>query len=227
MTLDARLSAVLAFIRADTHADIGTDHAALPLALIESGRCRKVIAAELHPGPLQLAQVAVLRAGRGQQIEVRQGDGFAPIAPNEIQSASLTGMGARTMLGILERAAHLPRALILQPNAEPEALRRWATTHGYHLTAEALVPGFWRYPVLKFEQAPGADPAYSGVPQAAALRYGPHLLMAADPHLHAELRAQERRFSALAVYGRPGVLGELRVVQDALAFLLAAPTSAP
>lgn len=214
---------MLTFIRAETHADIGTDHAALPLALIETGRCGRVIAAELHPGPLKLAQMAVRRAGLGQQIDVRQGDGFAPIAPDEVLSASLTGMGARTIQDILARASWLPPTLVLQPNAEPEVLRGWARSHGYHLTAEALVPGFWRYPVLKFEQAPGIDPAYAELPRAAALRYGPYLLKSADLHLHAELKAQARRLSKLAAHGRPQVLAELRVVQDALAFLSEVP----
>ncbi len=214
---------MLALIRAETHADIGTDHAALPLALIEAGRCGRVIAAELHPGPLRLAQMAVMRAGLSQQIEVRQGDGFVPIAPDEVQSASLTGMGARTIRAILTRASWLPPQMVLQPNAEPEVLRGWAQSHGYHLTAEALVAGFWRYPVLKFEQSPGPDPAYAGLPRAAALRYGPHLLKSADPHLHAELNAQVQRLSKLAAHGRPQVLAELRVVQDALAFLPEVP----
>lgn len=225
--LGARLNAVLQFIRADTHADIGTDHAALPLALIRSGRCQKVIAVELNAGPLQLAYAAVMQAGLSQQIEVRQGDGFAPVAPREIQSASLTGMGARTILGVLKRAEWLPPTLILQPNAEPEALRAWAQVSGHHLTQEALIAGFWRYPILKFEQASSPDPAYLDLPTDAALRFGPHLLRSADPHLQAELRAQERRLSALAAHGRPGVLNELRVVREALAFLpdTSTPTS--
>lgn len=227
LLLDNRLNTVLQLIRAETHADIGTDHAALPLALIESGRCRKVIAVELNAGPLRLAQAAVKQAGLSQSIEVRQGDGFAPVAPQEIQSASLTGMGARTIVGILGRADWLPPTLVLQPNAEPEALRAWAQVSGYHLTREALSLGFWRYPVLKFEQASGPDPAYSGMPAAAALRFGPHLLRSADPHLRAELNAQQRRLSKLAVHGRPALLAELRVVQEALERLPDAPTPAP
>ena len=215
--LDARLQAVLTFIQAEAHADIGTDHARLPIALIQSGRCRNVVAVELNPGPLALAQAAVKRSALAGQIEVRQGDGFAPVQPGEVQSASLTGMGARTMLGILERAEHLPSALIPQPNAEPEALRGWALKHGYHLKAEALIPGFWRYPVLRFEAASGADPAYSGLPLSAALKFGPHLLNSGDSHLKAELTAQQRRLSGLATHERPGVLGQLRAVQDALA----------
>ena len=217
--LDARLQAVLTFIRAEAHADIGTDHARLPIALIESERCVSVIAIELNPGPLALAQAAVSGSRLAGQIEVRRGDGFAPIAPGEVESASLTGMGARKMLGILERAEHLPPALILQPNAEPEALRGWALKHGYHLKAEALIPGFWRYPVMKFAAASGDDLAYSGLPHSAALKFGPHLLKSRDTHLWAELTAQQRRLSVLAAHGRPGVLGQLTAVQDALALL--------
>lgn len=217
--LDARLKAVLQFIRAEAHADIGTDHAALPLALIRSGRCQKVIAVELNAGPLQLALSAVQQAALNQQIEVRQGDGFGPIAPREIQSVSLTGMGARTILSILKRAAWLPPTLILQPNAEPEVLRAWARVSRYHLTQEALIAGFWRYPILKFEQTLGADPAYLGLPLQAALRFGPHLLRSADPQLQAELSDQKRRLSVLAVPGRQSVLSELQTVEQALAWL--------
>ncbi len=216
--LDARLQAALQFIRAEAHADIGSDHARLPLALIRSGRCQRVIAVELNPGPLELARSAVGQAGV-KQIEVREGDGFAPLAQGEVQSASLTGLGARTILGILRRATWLPPALIVQPNAEPEALRLWARQSGFHLTREALIAGFWRYPVLRFERLDGPDPAYAGLPEAAALRFGPHLLSEGDLHLQAELRAQERRLTALALHGRRAVLDELAVVRAATALL--------
>ncbi|WP_278914590.1 tRNA (adenine(22)-N(1))-methyltransferase TrmK, partial [Deinococcus wulumuqiensis] len=55
-TLDARLGAVLDLIRADTHADIGTDHARLPVRLVREGRVSRCVAVELNPGPLALAR---------------------------------------------------------------------------------------------------------------------------------------------------------------------------
>ncbi|AWN21821.1 tRNA (adenine-N(1))-methyltransferase [Deinococcus irradiatisoli] len=216
MTLDARLQTVLEFIEADVHADIGTDHARLPLALVRSGRCQRVIAVEVSAGPLALARSEVARAGLGDRIEVRHGDGLAPIGPGEVDSASLTGMGARTILGILSRARWLPPSLVVQPNAEAGALRSWARRNGYHLQNEALVPGFWRYPVLHLVSAPGPDPAYTDLPEAAALSFGPHLLRAADAQLAAELRQQERRLAALAQHGRPEVSAELQTVLTAL-----------
>jgi tRNA (adenine22-N1)-methyltransferase len=219
LKLDARLSAVLSLISAEVHADIGTDHAALPLALIESGRCERVIAVELNPGPLALARRAVAASGLSACIEVRQGDGFTPILPSEIGSASLCGLGARTILGILDRAAWLPPALILQPNAEPEVLRGWAQVHGFHLIAETLAKGFWRYPVLRFEARDGPDPAYQNLPHAAARRFGPHLLRRRDAGLLVELERQHLRLSRLAPQGNPRVQTDLQTVQDALEWL--------
>ena len=223
LKLDARLHAALSLIRIEVHADIGTDHAALPLALIESGRCQRVIAVELNPGPLALARRAATSSGLAAQIEVRQGDGFAPILPGEIGSASLCGLGARTILGILERAAWLPPTLVLQPNAEPEVLRGWALESGFHLTAETLAEGFWRYPVLKFEGRSGPDPAYLNLPHAAALRFGPHLLRRADLQLLAELERQHLRLSRLAPNGSERVQADLQIVRDALDWLQIGP----
>ncbi|WP_291427154.1 tRNA (adenine(22)-N(1))-methyltransferase TrmK, partial [Deinococcus sp.] len=103
-TLDARLDAVLRLIRAESHADIGSDHAYLPLELVRSGRVRRVVVVEVNAAPFARAQQNVARAGLGAQIDVRLGNGFAPLAPGEVQSASLTGMGATTVLGVMQRA---------------------------------------------------------------------------------------------------------------------------
>lgn len=111
----------------------------------------------------------VARARLTEQIDVRQGDGFAPIQPGELGSASVTGMGAYTIRGILDRAGErLPPALVLQPNDSPLWLRTWARENSYHLRAERLLPGYWAYPVLRLERAEGPDPAYADLPAAAA-----------------------------------------------------------
>ncbi|WP_295821309.1 tRNA (adenine(22)-N(1))-methyltransferase TrmK [uncultured Deinococcus sp.] len=215
-TLDARLEAALHLIRADVHADIGSDHAALPVELVRRGHARRAVVVELTPGPLAVARGGVARAGLTDRIDVRAGNGFAPLAPGEADSASMTGMGARTILGILARAGETaPPALVLQPNDAPGLLRAWALAHGHHLVAERLAPGFWTYPVLRFERRPGPDPAYAGLLQAAAVKYGPHLLRAADPLLLAQVRADVARLTPLARPGRPAQ-DELAAAHDAL-----------
>ncbi|MDL2343244.1 tRNA (adenine(22)-N(1))-methyltransferase TrmK [Deinococcus sp. MIMF12] len=202
-TLDARLEAVLSLICAESHADIGSDHAKLPIRLIREGRIGRGVIVELNPGPLALARRNVARARLEAVLEVRGGDGFGPLAPGEVESASVTGMGAGTVAGILSRAGErLPPALVLQPNDSPAPIRTWARANGYHLTAERLIPGHWPYPVLRLERAGGNDPAYAGLPLAAALRYGPHLLREGSTLLRRQVWDDVVRLTPLAAPGR-------------------------
>lgn len=218
--LDARLEAALHLIRSEVHADIGSDHAHLPIRLIREGRAGRCVVVELNPGPLALARRNVARARLEDRIEVRAGDGFAPILPGEVGSASVTGMGAGTVAGILGRAGErLPPALVLQPNDSPRPLRVWARENGYHLMAERLIAGYWPYPVLRLERAAGTDPAYTGLPLDAALRYGPHLLRAGPELLREQVRADLARLTPLAAPGRTAqteletALAALRVLE--------------
>nr|WP_255639527.1 tRNA (adenine(22)-N(1))-methyltransferase TrmK [Deinococcus betulae] len=218
-SLDARLSAVLALVQARCHADIGSDHAHLPLRLLQLGRIERGIIVELNPGPLAHARRNVARAGLGERLEVRAGDGLAPLALGEVDSVSITGMGAQTMLGILTREPlRVPPALVLQPNDSAEPLRRWAWAHGYGLRQEALVAGHWAYPVLRLERRPGPDPVYDGLPLDVALRYGPHLLRCGDALLRQQVQADVHRLTPLAAPGRPAQ-ADLSLAQTALDLL--------
>lgn len=220
--LDVRLEAAADLIRAPLHIDIGSDHAALPLALLRCGRAGRVVIVEKTAGPLEVARQAVRLSGLGDRAELRLGDGLIPLLPGELESVSLTGLGARTMLGILERgraAGRVPRALVTQPNDDAGLLRGWAWAHGYHLKAERLAPGFWRYPVLRLEQASGPDTAYQGLPGAAALAYGPYLLRQRHPLLVQEVQAQLQRLEGLERHARPQVLSDLTTARSALTWL--------
>ncbi|MFC4427324.1 tRNA (adenine(22)-N(1))-methyltransferase TrmK [Deinococcus navajonensis] len=217
--LDARLQAVLELIQAQVHADIGADHAHLPIRLLLEGRAQRAVVVELNPGPLAQARRHVVRAGLDGRVEVREGNGFAPLQAGEVDSASLTGMGTGTIVGVLQRAgAKLPPVLVLQPNDSPRSIRQWARVAGYHLMAERLTPGYWTYPVLRLERAAGPDPAYLGLPEKAALRYGPHLLREASPLLLQQVREDIVRLAPLAAPGR-NAEGELATAHEALRVL--------
>lgn len=220
--LESRLLAAAGLISADLHADIGSDHASLPLWLLRHGRVGRVVIVEKTVGPLEVARQAVARSKLQTRADLRLGDGLEPLRAPELESVSLTGMGARTILGVLERgrsAGRVPAALVVQPNDGAGLLRQWAGERGYWLVAERLVSGFWRYPVLRLERHPGPDPAYSGVPKAASVRYGPHLLREAHPLLVEELQAQRLRLEPLERHARPQVLEDLTLVRSALDWL--------
>ncbi len=221
-SLDERLKTVFKLINANTHADIGSDHAYLPITLVQAGRVSRCLIVELNEGPLKHAQTNVDLAGLADKIEVRYGNGFSPILPNEVQSASITGMGSKTILGILRArqatGESLPAVLVLQPNDSAHDLRAWAQVSGYHLSAEELVKGFWFYPVLRLEQRLGPDPTYQDLSPETALRYGPLLLKRRDALLKQQVLADIQRLSPIAVCS-PQALQDLAEARAALAIL--------
>lgn len=164
--LSPRLQAVADLILGPRHADIGTDHAQLPLHL----SFPRVIAIELHAGPLKRAREALV----GSSVELRSGDGLEPLVAGEVDSLSICGMGALNIRDILQAGLEkLPPQLVLQPMDNAGPLRNWAREHGYHLIAELWVEP---YAVLDLRAAAGEDQAYSGLPDAAAEFYGPYLI---------------------------------------------------
>ena len=82
--LDDRLLCAASLVRPGSRvADIGTDHAYLPLYLVEQGLCPSAIASDVRPGPADSARRHVSEAGLSDRIAVRLGDGLVGIAPDD------------------------------------------------------------------------------------------------------------------------------------------------
>ena len=124
--LSSRLAAVAAFVTPRRPmADIGTDHALLPLTLVREGIVPSAIAMDLTAGPLSAARLAT--AGFHQSIDVRQSDGFDALADGEVDTVTLCGMGGQTMARILSDGlpsmASLKR-VVTQPQGAIELVRQ-------------------------------------------------------------------------------------------------------
>lgn len=122
-------------------ADVGTDHAYLPAALLRWGKIPHAIAADLRQGPLDRARETVRRSGLTEQVEFRLCDGLSGIAPCEIDAAVIAGMGGETIASILSaapwtRERDLP--LVLQPMSSLPDLRLWLQQNGYRIVTEEL-----------------------------------------------------------------------------------------
>lgn len=141
--LDKRLSAVASLVRRGSAvADIGTDHAYLPVYLVQSGVCPRAVAADLRPGPLASARAHIAAAGLSSVVDARLGDGLSPIAAGEVEDIVIAGMGGDTVAEILDACDWVcdeRYSLILQPMTHPERLRAWLLTHGFSITAERPV----------------------------------------------------------------------------------------
>lgn len=143
-TLSQRLERVAAHVPAGARlADIGSDHAYLPVALMRRGAIAAAVAGEVAATPFQAANRTVADNGLAQHITVRLADGLAAIEPADaITAISLCGMGGETIRDILNSGkAHLNgrERLILQPNGGEQPLRQWLMDNGYQILHEELL----------------------------------------------------------------------------------------
>lgn len=186
--LGPRLSAVLEAVpRGVVAADVGTDHALLPRALLARGAPRAI--------GIDASWEALARArarGDAPGLDLRRGDGLGSLAPGEATVVILAGLGGLTIGELL--AAGPPSALgierlILQPHAHEAHARHAAAAHGYRITHEAFVADGARFFVLIVADR-SAAPVRLEEPD---LVLGPILRRAGGPLFLAWLDAQERR----------------------------------
>ena len=123
-------------------ADVGTDHAYLPAALLLEGKLSFAIAADLRRGPLDRARATVREYGLAGKVAFRLCDGLTGIRPDEVDAVVIAGMGGETIAAILKdapwtRERDLP--LILQPMSSMPELRGWLQANGFYIAEERLV----------------------------------------------------------------------------------------
>ena len=123
--------------------DVGSDHAYLPIELIERGQIEIAIAGEVVEGPYQSAVKNVEAHGLKEKIQVRLANGLAAFEEtDQVSVITIAGMGGRLIARILEegldKLANVER-LILQPNNREDDLRIWLQDHGFEIVAENIL----------------------------------------------------------------------------------------
>ena len=157
--LSDRLRACCNFISpGDRVADIGCDHGYLSIYLLTQGIASSVIASDINEGPLQSAKVNAQKFGVREKIAFFLSDGVQNI-PRDFDTLVCAGMGADTMISILEAAPWLRSnryRLILQCQSKRPMLRRYLSDNGWHIARETLVKeGKFFYPIMEVIYAPG------------------------------------------------------------------------
>lgn len=123
--------------------DVGSDHAYLPIELVERGQIKSAIAGEVVEGPYQSAVKNVEAHGLKEKIHVRLANGLAAFEEtDQVSVITIAGMGGRLIARILEeglgKLANVER-LILQPNNREDDLRIWLQDHGFQIVAESIL----------------------------------------------------------------------------------------
>ena len=123
--------------------DVGSDHAYLPIELVERGQIKSAIAGEVVEGPYQSAVKNVEAHGLKEKIQVRLANGLAAFEEaDQVSVITIAGMGGRLITRILEegldKLANVER-LILQPNNREDDLRIWLQENGFQIVAESIL----------------------------------------------------------------------------------------
>lgn len=172
-------------------ADIGTDHAYIPIWLAQTKKCHKIIATDIKVGPLQKAVKNVNKHHVSDKVELRLGNGITSIREGECDAFIIAGMGGVLIADILEESFETVKragAIIMQPVYTDEVLREYLHQKGFCIETEALVRDEGRiYVVIKAY--------YDGVQRKDKLLYyhiGRSLFENEDPLLEAYLERRIR-----------------------------------
>ncbi|MCK8815949.1 class I SAM-dependent methyltransferase [Natroniella sulfidigena] len=155
MKLSPRLAAIVRMIDLPTKvADVGTDHAYIPIYLAQNTSCSTIIASDAKENPYQFAIENVKQMGLADRIDVRLGSGLSVLNEGEVETVIIAGMGSQTMQDIItadyELAQNLER-IILQPMAGAASLRKWLVKNNFKIIDESLVKDERIYQIIVVE----------------------------------------------------------------------------
>ena len=159
--------------------DVGSDHAYLPIELVERGKIESAIAGEVVEGPYQSAVKNVEAHGLKEKIQVRLANGLAAFEEaDQVSVITIAGMGGRLIARILEedldKLANVER-LILQPNNREDDLRIWLQENGFQIVAENILEEAGKFYEILVVEAGQMNLSASDV------RFGPFLSKELSP----------------------------------------------
>nr|WP_315294220.1 tRNA (adenine(22)-N(1))-methyltransferase TrmK [Mammaliicoccus lentus] len=139
--INKRLTKVSEYLNHNKLADIGSDHAYLPIYAIQNNLVKEAIAGEVVKGPFLSAQKNTELHGLSKSIEIKLGDGLE-VVNDTVDVITICGMGGPLIAQILdegkEKLTYYPD-LILQANIHALPIRQVLQKLGYNIEAEQLI----------------------------------------------------------------------------------------
>lgn len=163
--LSKRLTAAAGLCRKGSFvADVGTDHAYLPIYLAKKGHIRGGVVSDINKGPIERARAHIAEAGLEGTLTPVLCDGLSALEGYGAEDIFILGMGGELIARIISDAPFLKRSgvrLILQPMTHPEILRQYLSENGFSIIAESLVSDDKIYQIICAE--------YTGAPYELTL----------------------------------------------------------
>ena len=143
MEIRPRLKKIAELIpNGSTLADIGTDHAYLPVYCFQNNIIKSAIAMDINPMPLKRAESHLIKYGFLNRCELRLSNGLKELKAGEADIIVIAGMGGILIKNILNSSPDIiedDTVLILQPMTAPIELRQFIFENGMKIDDEYVV----------------------------------------------------------------------------------------
>lgn len=137
--LDERLSLCASYVRQNAIlADIGTDHAYLPVWLALNQKISSAAACDIREKPLESARNNIQKYHVENTVSAVLSDGLQNLE-NKYTDIVIAGMGGELIVNIISSCEWLKdhtKRLILQPMTKPEILRNYLCENGWDILSE-------------------------------------------------------------------------------------------
>lgn len=140
---DLRLAAAASLGRKGKRvADVGTDHASLPIFLVGNGYAPYAVACDINIGPLNAAKHNISAASLSEKIDIFLTDGLTGVEKYTPEDIYILGMGGELIWRIVNESEYVKNRgvrLILQPMTHAHDLRKGLYSNGFDIIDETLV----------------------------------------------------------------------------------------
>ena len=179
---DGVLSTRLTFVKTiagtcGTVADIGTDHALLPVSMVAEGLAEKAILTDVRKGPLEAAVRGIEKycPEKRSAFDLRHGNGLKVLKKGEADVITICGMGGLLIAEILEASPEVAKncpKLVLQPNTCVGELRRFLWDNGFTIAREqGLAEAGHPYAIIETRYTGEKKPRGTGPVKEAVREY--------------------------------------------------------
>ena len=122
-------------------ADIGSDHALLPIALVLNGKVTRAYASEVNEGPYEATVKNIEKHGVSNYVTAVLSDGISELS-KDVNAISICGMGGSLIVDILDKdkeKLEYVDTLVLEPNNNEENVRIWLMNNGYEISFDDII----------------------------------------------------------------------------------------
>lgn len=194
MKLSKRLQTIADFVKKDAVvADIGTDHAHIPIYLIENNIIDKAYACDINKGPLEKAKENIANFGVSENIVLRLSNGLDKMSNKEVDTIIIAGMGGELIIDILNRGKVFfdkKNTFILSPHTKVDEVRDYLIRNGFKIIKEDMCIDEGKfYTVMEVRYTENTV-----MNSEAELLYGKYLIENKHPVLLRFLKKEEEKY---------------------------------